>query len=100
MADRTVHATFPSGDEIVRYDRAGKWYRESEGRRWAVSLKEAVRLALLPGVTIHLGRPGGARFDAAVSRNARREDIDAVRVDADNQARQGGVMDEERNDGR
>jgi len=28
------------------------------------------------------------------------EDIDAVRVDADNQARQGGVMDEERNDGR
>jgi hypothetical protein len=27
MSDRTVHASYP-GLEIVRYDRAGKWYFE------------------------------------------------------------------------
>lgn len=37
-----------------------------------VSVEEAVRLALLPNVTVHLGRPGGGRFDAAVSREGDR----------------------------
>ena len=27
MSDRTVHVSYP-GMEIVRYDRAGKWYLE------------------------------------------------------------------------
>lgn len=26
--DRTVHAEFPGLEEVVRYDRAGKWYIE------------------------------------------------------------------------
>jgi len=67
--DRTVHATLPSGDLIVRRDRSGKWYRESEGHRYPLaSLAEAVRLASAPGSVPHLGLPGGKLFDAAVRR--------------------------------
>lgn len=66
MSDRTVHATLPSGDLVVRLDRAGKWYRESEGQRFPISFGLAVTLATKRGSTIHLGRPGGKRFDAAV----------------------------------
>lgn len=71
MGDRTVHASYP-GMQIVRYNRAGKWYLEptqlSLGRQ-AITIAEAVETAIWGeghGGTIHFGRPGGARFDAMV----------------------------------
>ncbi len=65
--DRTVHARTASGDEIVRYDRAGKWFVEFArfGRR-QISLGEAVALAVEDGAEWFAGRPGGSRFDDAV----------------------------------
>jgi hypothetical protein len=68
--DRTVHATLPSGDLIVRRDRAGKWYRESKGRQSPISFALAITLATNPGSTPHLGRPGGKRFDAEVRKRS------------------------------
>lgn len=64
MSDRTVHATLSSGDLIVRLDRAGKWYRESEGRRFPITLGLAVELATQKGCTPHLGLSGVKTFDA------------------------------------
>lgn len=64
--DRTVHATTEDGREIVRYDRAGKWYWENADHRKHIELAEAVRLACLSGSHIRAGQPGGGRFDAAV----------------------------------
>jgi hypothetical protein len=69
--DRTVHAVTAGGGEIVRYDRAGKWYHEHAGdprERRAVTFAEAVRIATLPDSTVRRGLPGGARFDKATSR--------------------------------
>jgi len=63
--DRTVHGHNATGDPIVRYDRAGKWYLEPEGgKRRRLSLHEAARMAALG--TVRLGQPGGTMFDAAV----------------------------------
>lgn len=65
-ADRTVHATLEDGSEVVRYERAGKYYVEKAGEKPRhVTLGEAVRLAALPGTRAHVGRVGGTRFDAA-----------------------------------
>lgn len=66
--DRTVHARARGGGEVVRYDRAGKWYLENspEGGRVQITLDEAVFLAIQDGAEIFLGRPGGRRFDACV----------------------------------
>ena len=64
--DRTIHGTTPNGEQIVRYDRAGKWYRECAGTRRQITFAEAVRLATLVGSYVYLGQPGGQRFDAAV----------------------------------
>lgn len=73
MSDRTVHASYP-GMEIVRYDRAGKWFLEPTLPMLScrqVSLAEAVRAAL-SGLDNHgqvfLGRPGGTMFDAKIRR--------------------------------
>lgn len=72
MSDRTVHVTIvpASGDriEIVRYDRAGKWYYEDRGRRRRLTLAEAVEFARVdrPAVIWHEGRQGGKAFDAKV----------------------------------
>lgn len=67
--DRTVHAI--SGHEqpyeLVRYDRAGKWYIEGPSRRTSVSLAEAVEFAdqwWRTGGTPYIGRRGGSRFDS------------------------------------
>lgn len=66
MSDRTVHACQP-GMEIVRYDRAGKWWLEYDnGAREQLTLREAVYLATRKGSTIFLGRPGGQAFDRKV----------------------------------
>lgn len=72
MTDRTVHATYP-GLEVVRYDKAGKWYLEpldKSLRRQAVTLEGAVRAAVY-GVKdstgeVYFGRRGGAAFDRKV----------------------------------
>lgn len=72
-SDRTVHATLGDGWEVVRYDRAGKWYVEHPppGReRRAVSVSEAARMttdAMLRGeARINRGLPGGGTFDRIV----------------------------------
>lgn len=72
MDDRRVHATLlpprqPS-IEIVRYERAGKWYWESDRLRKHLTIAEAA--ALVSGdrypVVWNEGVPGGSRFDALV----------------------------------
>ena len=72
MTDRTVHARYP-GMEIVRYDRAGKWYLEPVAaplRRQQVTLRVAAAQAVWgannKGGVVLFGRPGGLRFDALV----------------------------------
>lgn len=74
MADRTVHARYP-GLEIVRYDRAGKWYFEpidSSLPRQKVTVKQAADAAVWArgyydeGAHIFLGKAGGTRFDHLV----------------------------------
>jgi hypothetical protein len=67
-ADRTVHG-YGTDDhgvhyEVVRYDRAGKWYIEFEdgSSRKPVGVTNAARAASHP----ILGLPGGRLFDAAV----------------------------------
>ena len=65
--DRTVHGKTADGREIVRYDRAGKWYLESPiDARVAIALADAVRLAT--DGSAYLDRPGGLQFDAQVQR--------------------------------
>lgn len=67
MSDRTVHARLRDGTEIVRYDRAGKWFVESpDGSRERVTVREAARRASVSGATIYVGRAGGGRFDSAL----------------------------------
>lgn len=64
MRDRTVHAITDDGLEIVRYDRSGKWYWETETHRKHITISEAVRLATRRGSTHLVGLPGGSRFEA------------------------------------
>jgi len=76
MGDRTVHARMANGDEIVRYDRAGKWFHErATFGREHVSLPRAVDLATRRGSDVFFDRPGGSSFDAAVRRE--RKALDA-----------------------
>lgn len=68
--DRTVHA-FGEVLEVVRYDRAGKWYIESKvGQpRQAVTIKQAVSIGdnlWRNGGSINFGRKGGSTFDRMV----------------------------------
>lgn len=80
MADRTVHARTADGIEIVRYDRAGKWYAERvdsvrpdvRKSRRLLKLAEAVELASRPDSEWFFNRSGGAQFDRRV-RLARKE---------------------------
>jgi hypothetical protein len=69
--DRRVHAATPEGWEIVRYDRAGKWYAETLTWRERITFDMAVYHATRAGAKPHLGLPGGTRFDAAVQRKIR-----------------------------
>lgn len=70
VTDRRVHASFPGLEEVVRYERAGAWYIElAAGRRKRVSVAEAAaRAAELAsmGGSVHLGLPGGQKFDLLV----------------------------------
>lgn len=74
MKDRRVHATY-DGMDVVRYDRAGKWYLEPRGYpalpRQKVTVAEAARMARWGHEnargSIYLGLSGGKTFDALVS---------------------------------
>jgi hypothetical protein len=78
MEDRRVHARLHRG-EIVRYDRAGKWFvemPENWGRRGLpaeripVTIEEAAERARAwrdAGGFVFAGVPGGAAFDKRVS---------------------------------
>lgn len=71
--DRRIHArgsgTGPDQEDsidLVRYDRAGKWYVEGCGLRRHVSFAAAVDIAetiVRNGGTVFFGLPGGGRFD-------------------------------------
>lgn len=68
MADRTVHAEC-EGFEVVRYERAGKWYVEPKNPARAathVGVAEAAERAYacaVLGGKVHIGLRGGATFD-------------------------------------
>ncbi|WP_256840367.1 hypothetical protein [Ornithinimicrobium faecis] len=69
--DRTVHAILSDRTEIVRYDRAGKWYAEPadpQSRRRLITITEAVRLTVAEGIWWGVDQPGGLSFDAKVRR--------------------------------
>jgi len=70
--DRRVHCELGQL-QIVRYERAGKWYIEAGGAapRVPVTCAGAARYALAykeknPETVIHLGVPGGAAFDRKI----------------------------------
>ena len=74
---RTVHARHDCGEEVVRYNRAGKWFIElvppapSAPLRKRVGIGEAVcraRELLEQGGEVFFGRPGGQSFDARFKR--------------------------------
>ena len=57
--DRTVHARWLNGSELVRYERAAKWYLEHPHyARELVTAPEAVE-AMLGADVVYLDRPGG-----------------------------------------
>lgn len=67
MSDRRIHGISTDGGEIVRYERAGKWYIEyptGMRPRRALTVRSAASLAALGRA--FLGKPGGMRFDAKV----------------------------------
>jgi hypothetical protein len=73
--DRRVHGHTDDGGEIVRYDRAGKWYVEYPRARMIpcrrTTLGEAAFLATRDGADAIRGLPGGRAFDAACQRAVR-----------------------------
>lgn len=74
MQDRIVHATSDDGLELVRYDKAGKWYIEPLDKslpRQKVTIYEAVTVAI--HWEKHYGsvvydQPGGNRFNQLIRR--------------------------------
>jgi hypothetical protein len=74
-SDRTVHAE--NDDlEVVRYDRAGKWFIEPKNRALMlpaqhITVREAIDTALWMkehGGKIHFGQQGGGSFDRGARR--------------------------------
>lgn len=69
-SDRRVHIRLSDGREIVRYDRAGKWYIEypprGDGARYALRFADAVSWASMPDAEVFTGLSGGGAFDRAV----------------------------------
>lgn len=66
--DRRVHARMITGAEVVRYNRAGKWYLEwpNGRRRSQLTIGDVVALACTPHCVIFYGLPGGDAFDRKV----------------------------------
>lgn len=88
MSDRTVHARYP-GMEIVRYDRAGKWYFEpldSSLPRQKVTVKQAADAAIWArgyynaGAIIFPRLHGGSTFDRLVTRASTEQDMSGYEV--------------------
>ncbi len=73
MSDRTVHASTQQMN-VVRYDRAGKWYLEPTDTtlpRQAVTVGDAARYVVWAldqdhSTKLFTNRPGGKRFDVLV----------------------------------
>ena len=71
--DRTVHAAY-DGIEIVRYNRAGRWYAEPTdgGKRTQLTIRKAAQLAVQGEQTgqgtIRFHLPGGDAFERHVIR--------------------------------
>lgn len=69
LDDRRIHAVSADGRwELVRYERAGKWFYESPQTRRQVTISEAVNLASVDGMQVRLRVPGGSTFDARYRR--------------------------------
>lgn len=68
IEDRIVHGTTAYGATLVRYDRAGKWYVEHDGKRWAVTVAEAAELMAEPGARWFAERPGSQALTPKVRR--------------------------------
>lgn len=73
--DRTVHAEGVDGTQVVRYDKAGKWWIEYQPHMLRsarpVSISEALEVALdceKDGGVIHLRRSGGRAFDRLIAK--------------------------------
>ena len=66
--NRRVHAVTAERWEVVRYDRAGKWYVEYPDHRLPITIGDAALFATARGAEAFLGRPGGSRFDSLVGR--------------------------------
>jgi len=74
MSDRKVHAFAENGSEVVRYDRAGKWWVEHPAGSLLparqVSMREAARIAIEfwyeRGGSVNFGVPGGSAFDREI----------------------------------
>lgn len=69
--ERIVHGKTEDGWEIVRYDRAGKWYIENgkiipEDERRQISVREAAELALKG--TLYPRRYGGRALYAHIKK--------------------------------
>ncbi len=67
--DRTVHAVCADGREIVRYNRAGKWWIEHASGRVPLRLQSAAEIAAVAttlGGEVRFGLPGGTAFDKRV----------------------------------
>jgi hypothetical protein len=67
--DRRVHASGVAA-EVVRYDRAGKWYIEAKATdtRRHIGVREAAEWASVAATEIYFGLPGGSAFDRHVKR--------------------------------
>lgn len=69
MDDRRVHARIGSL-EVVRYDRAGKWYLEADGSRQPIKVPMAAKLVVASmdthEVEVFFDLPGGRAFDRQV----------------------------------
>jgi len=66
QTDRRIHAQLADGTEVVRYERAGKWFHEGPGLRTRLTLGQAAILATSQGALVRSGLPGGAMFDLRV----------------------------------
>ena len=63
---RTVHAILSDGSQIVRYDRAKRWFHETaDGRRIKRfrRVSDAARLVFEDRGTLFLGQPDGSYLD-------------------------------------
>lgn len=62
--ERIVHAVFPDGSELVRYEQTG-WWRErlgADSRPEKLTVGAAVHLAVTEQARLSTGQPGGQAF--------------------------------------